>query len=71
MIILLNHYLLRGGRIYNSSLSSVGSGGFYWSSTPNSSSNAYNLNFGSGNVNASYSGSGRYLGFSVRCVAAG
>ena len=62
------YYLLRGGNLSSSSLSGAGSYGYYWSSTPNGSSNAYLLNFYSGNVttNDYY----RYNGRSVRCVAA-
>ena len=63
------YYLLRGGHIY-SSLAYAGSYGYYWSSTPSGSSNAYNLDFFSGYVLASYYDR-RYYGFSVRCVAAG
>ena len=68
--ILLNHYLLRGGYLYGSSLYDAGSYGDYWSSTPNGSSNAYYLYFSSGYVgtDGSYR---RYYGRSVRCVAAG
>ena len=65
----LRSYLLRGGNLNNSSLNNAGSNGNYWSSTPNGSSNAYNLNFNSGNVNTN--NNNRYNGFSVRCVAAG
>ena len=70
MIILLNHYLLRGGDLYNSSLNNAGSYGYYRSSAPNGSSYACSLYFYSDNVNDSYVGY-RYDGFSVRCVAAG
>ena len=67
--ILLNHYLLRGGYVSNSSLYNVGSVGYYWSSTPYSSNNAYILLFSSNTITAVYTG--RDLGYSVRCVAAG
>ena len=63
------YYLLRGGTLRNSSLSGAGSGGYYWSSTPNGSSGAYLLFVLSGSVTTS--SYGRYYGFSVRCVAAG
>jgi hypothetical protein len=44
-----------------------GSNGNYWSSTANNSSNGYNLNFNSSNVNPS--NNNNYAnGFSVRCV---
>ena len=64
------YYLLRGGVLDTSSLRNAGSYGYYWSSTPNGSSYAYILNFGSGYIYASGSNY-RYSGFSVRCVAAG
>ena len=67
--ILLNHYLLRGGYVGNSSLYNVGSVGYYWSTTPYSSNNAYILLFSSNTITADYTG--RDLGYSVRCVAAG
>ena len=63
------YYLLRGGYLGNSSLSYAGSDGYYWSSTPNGSSYAYSLYFSSGYVNTYLDR--RYLGLSVRCVAAG
>ena len=52
----------------NGSLSNDGSNGNYWSSSPNSQTNGYNLNFNSGNVNPSNSNN-RANGFPVRCVA--
>ena len=63
------YYLLRGGNLASSSLYDAGSDGYYWSSTPNGSSRAYFLYFISGGVNTIYDF--RYLGQSVRCVAAG
>lgn len=63
------YYLLRGSRLYGSSLSNAGSNGYYWSSTPSGSSYAYNLYFYSGYV--STNGYARYYSQSVRCVAAG
>lgn len=47
-------------------LNNVGSNGNYWSASPNSS-NGYNLNFNSNNVNPS-NNNNRANGFSVRCV---
>ena len=64
------YYLLRGGYLLNSSLYTAGSYGYYWSSTPYGSSSAYRLFFTSGNVYASDL-NGRYIGYPVRCVAAG
>ena len=67
-MLIVPYHLLRGGNLYNSSLDSAGSDGYYWSSTPNGSS-AYGLYFYSGYV---YTHSDfRYGGHSVRCVAAG
>ena len=63
------YYLLRGGDLYDSSLGTAGSYGYYWSSTPDGSSNAYFLSFFSGYIyTLNYY---RYYGLSVRCVAAG
>ena len=56
------------GRVLNSSLSNVGSDGFYWSRTAYSADSAYLLYFHSSTVNPA-SSSNRCLGFSVRCVA--
>lgn len=47
-------------------LNNVGSNGNYWSASPNSS-NGYNLNFNSSNVNPS-NNNNRANGFAVRCV---
>ena len=69
MISLPNHYLLRGGNLLNSMLTNAGSYDFYWASTPNGSSFAYYLYFRSGYI--AMTGDSRYLGLSVRCVAAG
>jgi uncharacterized protein (TIGR02145 family) len=49
-------------------LSTVGSGGSYWSALPNSTTNGYNLNFNSSNVNP-VNNNNRSNGFSVRPVA--
>ncbi len=50
-----------------SSLNNQGSNGNYWSSTPNGTNNAYNLNFNSGNFNRNWNN--RNNGFSVRPVS--
>ena len=63
------YYMLRGGRVYNSSLSSVGSDGFYWSSSTYNYNTTYSLSFGPRNMITSYSY--RFYGNMVRCVAAG
>ena len=52
---------------YYGSMIYVGSGGYYWSSSPYSGNYGYNLNFGSSGVNPS-DNSNRAYGFSVRCV---
>ena len=49
------------------SVNNVGSNGNYWSSTPNGTNNAYNLNFNSSNVNPA-NNNNRYNGNSVRLV---
>ena len=49
------------------SVNNVGSNGNYWSSSPNGSDNAYNLNFNGSNLNMN--NNNRYNGQSVRLVA--
>ena len=62
---------VRGGNVYpGNDLGYAGDYGNYWSSVGRNSSGAYVLYFVSGYVNPS-NGYGRYLGFSVRCVALG
>ena len=63
------YYLLRGGYLRNSSLYRAGSSGFYWASTPDGSNTAYDLLVTSGWAGVDYGS--RYIGYSVRCVAAG
>ena len=53
--------------VSSGSLRNVGSRGYYWSASPNSSSNGHNLNFYSGNWN--WNNSHRANGFPVRAVA--
>ncbi|MBO6305987.1 MAG: hypothetical protein J6M55_00635 [Paludibacteraceae bacterium] len=48
-------------------MSNVGSNGNYWSSTSNSGTNAYNVNFNGSNVNPA-NNNNRNNGFSVRLV---
>ena len=61
-------YFQYSGHAHSGGISSVGSGGWYWSSTPNGSTTAYSLYLG--NVSADPSNnSARYAGFSVRCLA--
>jgi len=57
-----------GRRNYdNAALNNVGTRGYYWSSTVNST-NSHNLYFTSSNVNPA-NNNVRAYGFSVRCVA--
>ena len=60
-------FLPAAGNRSGTSVNNVGSNGNYWSSTPNGATNAYNLNFNSGNVNPA-NNNNRYNGFSVRLV---
>ena len=55
------------GYYFGATLYGRGSYGFYWSSSYNSATNAYNLNFSSSNVNPAYSYNRRY-GFTARAV---
>ena len=57
-----------GNRNCNGNVNNVGSNGNYWSSTPNGSENAWNLNFNSGKV--SINNNNRCNGQSVRLVQA-
>ncbi|GHV05174.1 hypothetical protein FACS189416_4520 [Bacteroidia bacterium] len=51
-------------------LNTPGTGGDYWSSSPNSVSYGYNLYFTSGSLNVVWVGGGAVMyGFTVRCVA--
>ena len=65
---LLNVLPASGYRNCNGDVNNVGSNGNYWSSTPNGSDNAWNLNFNSGNVNMN--NNNRCNGQSVRLVQA-
>jgi uncharacterized protein (TIGR02145 family) len=56
-----------GGHDYEGTLYNAGVYGLYWSSTPNDSNNAYNLNFNSGNINTN--NNNRNNGYSVRPVS--
>ena len=57
------------GHANNSSRSYQGLSGDYWSSTVNSSSNAYNLGLRTSTVYPASSGNFKLFGFSVRCIA--
>lgn len=56
------------GYYYNGSPYSRGSNGYYWSSTAYAANYAYNLSFSSSGVDPT-SGSLKYDGYSVRCIA--
>ena len=60
-------HLPAAGYRNNSSWNNVGNNGNYWSSTSNNASNAYNLNFNSGNVNMNNNNKSNNY-FSVRLV---
>ena len=60
-------FLPAAGNYNGTSLNNRGSNGNYWSASFNNSSNAYNLNFNSSNVNPQ-NNNNRYYGFSVRAV---
>ena len=50
----------------NGLLNNRGTNGYYWSSSQNSSTNGWNLNFNSGNSNMN--NNNKAYGFSVRCL---
>ena len=55
------------GDVGRNSLNNVGAGGYYWSRTASSDAYAYYLIFASSFVDPA-GNSGRYFGYSVRCV---
>ena len=61
-------WFVRSGNVNSGSLNNSANNGNYWSSAVDSTSNAFNLNFNSGNVNPA-NNNNRNNGFSVRCVA--
>lgn len=61
-------WLAQRGGYWNSGFSYQGSGGYYWSATQRSAGGAHSLDFNSSYVNPA-SNYGKFLGFSVRCVA--
>ena len=62
----LSNFLL-AGYYYSSTFYTVGSHGRYWSSSSDSSANAYHLFVGSSYVDSAHT-DGRRVGFSVRCI---
>ncbi len=63
-------YFVPGGNVNSGTLNFAGSYGYYWSSTAQSSKNAYILYFDSSSVIPSYYAN-RYLGLSVRRLVSG
>ena len=61
-------YFMRSGRLISTTLYDFGARGYYWSSTVNSSTNAYALSFVSGELSPADRGS-RYVGRSLRCLS--
>jgi uncharacterized protein (TIGR02145 family) len=61
-------YFVRGGEVWDAGLHSAGANGLYWSSTVNSSDEAYGLDLSSDAINVA-SEANRYNGRSIRCVA--
>lgn len=61
-------FLPAAGHRFETSVSSVGYQGDYWSSSYNGSYDAYNLNFDSGSLLTYYYGIRRSYGYSVRLV---
>ena len=59
-------YFTRAG-LYHSGYNAQGSYGYYWSRTPNGTSNAYNFNYNTSNFNPQ-NNNNKNNGFSVRCV---
>ena len=62
------YYFVRPGSINGGTLAYFGTEGFYWSSTANNNSLAYNLNFSSSEITPARI-LNRSLGRSIRCVA--
>ena len=62
------YFFARGGLVFSTSLYNFSTNGYYWSSSAQSSSDAYYLNFGSGGLYPANRGSRGY-GRSLRCVA--
>ena len=59
------------GYVYSGSVGNRGSSGYYWSSTANSSGDAYYLDFGSSYVTPGTSSNNKYIGRTIRCVSSG
>ena len=64
------YYFVRSGNVNGGALGSLGVYGTYWSSTTNSNTNAYYLDFSSNNIGIYPARSnGKYRGVSIRCLA--
>jgi len=57
-----------GNRNNNGNFNNLGNNGNWWSSTENSSTNAWYRNLNYNNANANRNNNNKELGFSVRCV---
>ena len=60
---------LYSGYFYTSSANNRGSYGYYWSSTASNSSSSYYLRLYSSRVVPGSDNDGKYIGYSIRCVA--
>ena len=66
-VCLYRYFFPASGNRNGTGLNNRGSNGNYWSSSLQSSTNGYNLNFNSGGVNPA-NNNNRFNGFSVRAV---
>ena len=65
---MVTSYPASGNRnVGSGAVSNEWNNGYYWSASPNSVTNGYNLNFNSGNANPQNNNQ-RGNGFPVRCV---
>ncbi|MBQ6414288.1 hypothetical protein IJI28_01555 [Candidatus Saccharibacteria bacterium] len=71
LVVLFGWRFVYSGNVNGGSVNNRGSNGNFWSSTANSSNNAYNLNLNSSNVNPGTNNNNKYNGRTVRCVAPG
>ena len=65
----VRYFLPAAGNRNGTSINNVGTNGNYWSTTSQSATNAYNVNFNASNFN-SQNNNNRYNGFSVRLASA-
>nr|NQU93848.1 hypothetical protein [Bacteroidota bacterium] len=57
-----------GNRNTNGTFNNLGNNGYFWSSTENSTTNAWNRNLNYNNDNANRNNNTKGFGFSVRCL---